>query len=225
MGAEFLPAHPGLSRGPPPSCRKRQLQLEQRGGEEDAALLPVLPQGAAHRGAGRTAPGGAHRQGGRHGDHREGQNVPVPCCHPPSWVTDAPPGAAPRADRRLERQRLVEPERLHGGAEGGVGHLPGDPLLHRVRGGGFQKLQQQRHPGGHEGLRALGGAPGGQRAARIAPLRPPQVDQSGLFLPSRDYYLNRTANERVRGARAPPGAGAVGGPGLDPWVGASHGWD
>ncbi|XP_011889923.1 PREDICTED: endothelin-converting enzyme 2 [Cercocebus atys] len=25
-----------------------------------------------------------------------------------------------------------------------------------------------------------------------------QVDQSGLFLPSRDYYLNRTANEKVR---------------------------
>ncbi|KAL2301263.1 hypothetical protein Nmel_011830 [Mimus melanotis] len=25
-----------------------------------------------------------------------------------------------------------------------------------------------------------------------------QVDQSGLFLPSRDYYLNKTANERVR---------------------------
>lgn len=76
------------------------------------------------------------------------------------------------------------------------------------------------------GTRGCGhrGGSGGQRAARIAPLRPPQVDQSGLFLPSRDYYLNRTANERVRGARAPPGAGAVGGPGLDPWVGASHGW-
>uniref|UniRef100_A0A8B9UNV7 endothelin-converting enzyme 1 n=1 Tax=Anas zonorhyncha TaxID=75864 RepID=A0A8B9UNV7_9AVES len=27
-----------------------------------------------------------------------------------------------------------------------------------------------------------------------------QVDQSGLFLPSRDYYLNRTANERVLAA-------------------------
>lgn len=26
-----------------------------------------------------------------------------------------------------------------------------------------------------------------------------QVDQSGLFLPSRDYYLNKTANEKVRG--------------------------
>lgn len=25
-----------------------------------------------------------------------------------------------------------------------------------------------------------------------------QVDQSGLFLPSRDYYLNKTANEKVR---------------------------
>lgn len=25
-----------------------------------------------------------------------------------------------------------------------------------------------------------------------------QVDQAGLFLPSRDYYLNRTANEKVR---------------------------
>uniref|UniRef100_A0A493TKV3 endothelin-converting enzyme 1 n=1 Tax=Anas platyrhynchos platyrhynchos TaxID=8840 RepID=A0A493TKV3_ANAPP len=110
---QHLGPEPGHHEAPP---RKRQLQLEQRGGEEDAALLPVLPQGAAHRGAGRTAPGGAHRQ-----------------------------------DRRLERQRLVEPERLHGGAEGGVGHLPGDPLLHRVRGGGLQELQQQRHPGGPVG--------------------------------------------------------------------------
>lgn len=38
---------------------------------------------------------------------------------------------------------------------------------------------------------------GGHRAARAAPLSS-QVDQSGLFLPSRDYYLNKTANERVR---------------------------
>lgn len=42
---------------------------------------------------------------------------------------------------------------------------------------------------------------GGQQDDCIAPLFP-QVDQSGLFLPSRDYYLNKTANERVRlGAR------------------------
>lgn len=25
-----------------------------------------------------------------------------------------------------------------------------------------------------------------------------QVDQSGLFLPSRDYYLNKTANNKVK---------------------------
>lgn len=28
-----------------------------------------------------------------------------------------------------------------------------------------------------------------------------QVDQSGLGLPSRDYYLNKTENEKVRSAR------------------------
>ncbi|KAM6357134.1 LOW QUALITY PROTEIN: endothelin-converting enzyme 2-like [Alca torda] len=43
------------------------------------------------------------------------------------------------------------------------------------------------------------GCRGGHRAARAAPLSS-QVDQSGLFLPSRDYYLNKTANERVLAA-------------------------
>lgn len=93
LGAEFPPrTRPGLSRGPPPSCRKRQLQLEQRGGEEDAALLPVLPQGAAHRGAGRTAPGGAHRQGGRHGDHLGGSKCSRPVPSPPQLGDGCPPG-------------------------------------------------------------------------------------------------------------------------------------
>lgn len=47
---------------------------------------------------------------------------------------------------------------------------------------------------------------GGHWAAHAAPLSF-QVDQSGLFLPSRDYYLNKTANERVRlGAGHPAGS-------------------
>ncbi|NXR07632.1 ECE2 enzyme, partial [Semnornis frantzii] len=40
---------------------------------------------------------------------------------------------------------------------------------------------------------------GGHQGDCVAPLSP-QVDQSGLFLPSRDYYLNKTANERVLAA-------------------------
>lgn len=47
-----------------------------------------------------------------------------------------------------------------------------------------------RRGGGHQGGIGL----------PMLPLSPPQVDQSGLFLPSRDYYLNKTANERVLAA-------------------------
>ncbi|NWJ03054.1 ECE2 enzyme, partial [Crypturellus undulatus] len=52
-------------------------------------------------------------------------------------------------------------------------------------------------------IQVSSGAPGPQApaapGAHAASLLP-QVDQSGLFLPSRDYYLNKTANEKVLAA-------------------------